>query len=131
EAQFELDAEELLYVDFDREEVVSSIPRFLIDDPNSILENLNVFRNAKKNGNACSTVLAIYKVEEKNPPEEMSKLISTFLSTKDPPESILYPSEEVQLGVENILICIVNHFYPPEIKVSWTRNVRLVFLYIK
>ncbi|XP_075965795.1 RLA class II histocompatibility antigen, DP alpha-1 chain-like [Anarhichas minor] len=130
--QFELDAEELLYVDFDREEVVSSIPRFLIDDPNKILENLNVFRNAKKNGNTCSTVLAIYKAEEKNPPEEMSKLISTFLSVvMYPPGSILYPSEEVQLGVENILICFVNHFYPPEIKVSWTRNVRLVFLYIK
>ncbi|KAM6936725.1 mamu class II histocompatibility antigen, DR alpha chain-like, partial [Lycodopsis pacificus] len=75
EAQCEVDAEELLYVYFDREEVVST--------------------------------------EEKNPPEEM-----------DPPESILYPSEEVQLGVENILICFVNHFYPPEIKVSCTRNGR-------
>ncbi|KAM6935531.1 H-2 class II histocompatibility antigen, A-U alpha chain-like [Lycodopsis pacificus] len=115
EAQFELDAEELLYVDFDREEVVSSIPRFLVDDPSKMFENLRVFRNAQKNRNACSTVLAIYKAEEKNPPEEM-----------DPPESILYPSEEVQLGVENILICFVNHFYPPEIKVSWTRNGRLV-----
>ncbi|XP_034409868.1 H-2 class II histocompatibility antigen, A-U alpha chain-like [Cyclopterus lumpus] len=115
EAVFEFDAEELLYVDFDRDEVVYTMPRFLTDDPSKLFENLNVFNNAKKNRNICLSIIKIYKLEENNPPEEM-----------DPPESILYPSEEVQLGVENSLICFVNHFYPPEIKVSWTRNGRLV-----
>ncbi|XP_054478406.1 H-2 class II histocompatibility antigen, A-U alpha chain-like [Anoplopoma fimbria] len=115
ESQFEFDSEEVLYVDFDREEVVYSMPRFVIDDPSTLFENLHVYKNARKHKKTCSAFVAICKAEEKNPPEEM-----------DPPESILYPSNEVQFGVANILICFVNHFYPPGIKVSWTRNGHLV-----
>uniref|UniRef100_A0A3B3X0Z6 Ig-like domain-containing protein n=1 Tax=Poecilia mexicana TaxID=48701 RepID=A0A3B3X0Z6_9TELE len=41
---------------------------------------------------------------------------------KDPPDSMIFPSREVEPGVENSLICFVNNFYPPSIKVSWTKN---------
>uniref|UniRef100_A0A8C6V7Y6 Ig-like domain-containing protein n=1 Tax=Neogobius melanostomus TaxID=47308 RepID=A0A8C6V7Y6_9GOBI len=43
-----------------------------------------------------------------------------------PPESILYPADEVLRGVENHLICFVNRFYPPRVKVTWTKNNRPV-----
>uniref|UniRef100_A0AAV2MCZ2 Ig-like domain-containing protein n=1 Tax=Knipowitschia caucasica TaxID=637954 RepID=A0AAV2MCZ2_KNICA len=41
---------------------------------------------------------------------------------RDPPENILYPAEEVLLGIENRLVCFVNRFYPPVISVTWTKN---------
>lgn len=52
------------------------------------------------------------------------RFVTVFCPTKDAPESVLYPAEEVQLEVENTLTCFVNHFYPPDIKVSWTKNGR-------
>eukprot|EP00063_Salmo_salar_P017684 XP_013992519.1 PREDICTED: H-2 class II histocompatibility antigen, A-K alpha chain-like isoform X2 [Salmo salar] len=40
----------------------------------------------------------------------------------DAPESTIYPRDEVELGVENTLICFVNDFFPPPVKVYWTKN---------
>lgn len=45
-----------------------------------------------------------------------------FLPPLDPPEIVLFSSDKVELGVENSLICFVNHFYPPSINVTWTKN---------
>lgn len=42
--------------------------------------------------------------------------------TQNAPDNILYPRDNVELGVENRLICFVNHFYPPFINVTWTKN---------
>ncbi|KAG7242234.1 hypothetical protein INR49_024280 [Caranx melampygus] len=77
EVQFEFDSEELLYVDFQTEEIVYTVPTFLDPDP-------------------------------------------------DPPDTVLYAAEDVQEGVENSLICFVNHFYPPAIEVTWTKNGHLI-----
>ncbi|XP_071325277.1 H-2 class II histocompatibility antigen, A-U alpha chain-like [Trachinotus anak] len=111
EVLFEYDAEEILYVDFERQELVYTVPPFLVSDPSEMFEGLRVYIDAVKGKRVCSAVLTFFKLEEKNPPEE-----------EDPPESVLYPAEDVQPGVENSLICFVNHFYPPFIKVSWTKN---------
>ncbi|KAM3864374.1 H-2 class II histocompatibility antigen, A-R alpha chain-like [Diretmus argenteus] len=35
---------------------------------------------------------------------------------------MIYPRDEVMEEVENTLICFVNHFFPPSIKVKWTKN---------
>uniref|UniRef100_A0A674CAQ6 Ig-like domain-containing protein n=1 Tax=Salmo trutta TaxID=8032 RepID=A0A674CAQ6_SALTR len=43
-------------------------------------------------------------------------------SPPDAPESTIYPRAEEELGVENTLICFANHFYPPPVKVNWTKN---------
>ena len=140
EVQFEFDTEEVFYVDFKREEVVYTMPKFVVEDPSQIFEIHHLYRNAARAKGFCPLAVAFIKAEEKNPPEERGKLTSLFISllmrlikwwwrfllafwpTKDAPESILYPAEGLQLGVENILICFVNHFYPPDIRVSWTKN---------
>ncbi|CAB1352292.1 unnamed protein product [Coregonus sp. 'balchen'] len=43
-------------------------------------------------------------------------------AAENAPESIIYPRDEVELGVENTLICFVNGFFPPPVKVNWTKN---------
>ncbi|KAK2844561.1 hypothetical protein Q5P01_011220 [Channa striata] len=111
EVQFEFDAQELVYVDFERQELVYTVPKHFVLDPSAILGDIGDYNGAKKGKNACAAVVAYCMDMEKNIPEE-----------KDPPETVLYPAEEVQLGVENSLICFVNHFYPPYIKISWTKN---------
>ncbi|KAM8734289.1 H-2 class II histocompatibility antigen, A-U alpha chain-like [Acanthopagrus schlegelii] len=111
EVQFELDTEEVFYVDFKREEVVYTMPKFVVEDPSQIFEIHHLYRNAARAKGLCPLAVVFIKAEEKNPPEE-----------RDAPESILYPADGLQLGVENTLICFVNHFYPPDIRVSWTKN---------
>lgn len=110
-AQFEYDAEEIFYVDFERHELVYTVPRYSVSDLREKIHKFYAYEKAQKAKTTCSAILTICKAMEKDPPEE-----------RDPPESILYPAEEVLFGVENSLICFVNHFYPPDIRVSWTRN---------
>ncbi|XP_039523262.1 HLA class II histocompatibility antigen, DP alpha 1 chain-like, partial [Pimephales promelas] len=42
--------------------------------------------------------------------------------SSDPPETSIYPQNDVQPGVENALICHVTGFFPPPVNVSWTKN---------
>ncbi|XP_071385357.1 H-2 class II histocompatibility antigen, A-U alpha chain-like [Centroberyx affinis] len=115
EIQLDIDDEELFYADFRKEEIVYTAPSFFAFDPSVVFVGIKLFRNAVRQKKACAGILAYLIEEEKNPPEE-----------KDAPESTIYTSEEVELGVENSLICFVNHFYPPSINVSWTKNGQLV-----
>ncbi|XP_056123909.1 H-2 class II histocompatibility antigen, I-E alpha chain [Rhinichthys klamathensis goyatoka] len=38
------------------------------------------------------------------------------------PYTSIYPRNEVKLNVNNTLICLVSGFFPPPVKVSWTKN---------
>lgn len=38
------------------------------------------------------------------------------------PTSLIYPKQEMQLGVRNTLICFVNDFHPPLVGITWTKN---------
>ncbi|XP_056319320.1 RLA class II histocompatibility antigen, DP alpha-1 chain [Danio aesculapii] len=40
----------------------------------------------------------------------------------EPPWVLLYPRNDVKLNVKNTLICHVTGFFPPPVKVSWTKN---------
>ncbi|XP_008297763.1 H-2 class II histocompatibility antigen, A-U alpha chain-like [Stegastes partitus] len=110
EAQYEFDGEEILYVDFSREDLVYTVPQYFVPDPIEEFGDLNLYKNAREAKRACAGILTYLKLSM-HPEEE-----------KDPPESVLYPAEEVVLGVENSLVCFVNHFYPPSINVTWTKN---------
>ncbi|CAJ1062219.1 H-2 class II histocompatibility antigen%2C A-U alpha chain-like [Xyrichtys novacula] len=111
EVKYEIDNEEVLYIDFKKHEIIYTVPPFILANPSEIVSGISVYKNALRARIACPLLLAIVKAEEKHVEEE-----------KDPPESALYPAEEVQPGVENSLICFVNHFYPPRIRVTWTKN---------
>ncbi|KAK2844563.1 hypothetical protein Q5P01_011222 [Channa striata] len=115
EVQFEFDAEEIVYVDFAKEEIVYTVPAFLDPDPSQLLVGLSILNDALENEKLCLAFTAIAAAEENYPPEQ-----------RDPPESVLFPSEEVQLDIENSLICFVNHFYPPSVKFTWTKNGQLL-----
>ncbi|XP_076010002.1 H-2 class II histocompatibility antigen, A-U alpha chain-like [Genypterus blacodes] len=115
EDSFQFDGEEIFYSDFKRNELVYTMPAFLHVDPSSLIDPVRTLRNAKKHRFACTAILTYLAKEEKNPPEE-----------KDIPESVIYAAEEIQLEVENMLICHVTHLYPPSIKFIWTKNGREV-----
>ncbi|XP_038568395.1 H-2 class II histocompatibility antigen, A-K alpha chain-like [Micropterus salmoides] len=107
DVQFEFDGEEILYVDFPKEEIFYTVPRIINPDPSKIFEDQNILRDALTNKDLCLSLTAIWAAQEEYPQEEKEHRL---------------PAEEAQLGVENSLTCFVNHFYPPDIKVSWTNN---------
>ncbi|XP_042247603.1 H-2 class II histocompatibility antigen, A-Q alpha chain-like [Thunnus maccoyii] len=47
---------------------------------------------------------------------------SATTKTKQAPEAIIYPKDEVIKDEENTLICFINHFFPPTINIKWTKN---------
>lgn len=77
--QIEFDAEEILYVDFERQELVYTVPTFLVLDPREMFEDIGVYNDAMKAKNTCSAVVAYFIAEEKNPPEERGKLYTILL----------------------------------------------------
>ncbi|XP_061574354.1 RLA class II histocompatibility antigen, DP alpha-1 chain-like [Cololabis saira] len=111
EVQLELNSQEIFYVDFDKETVEYTGPPFSKFDPSLIFNHLHLYSNAKRNKNACLAAAPLVAIETGHPPEE-----------RDPPESVLYTAEEAELGVKNSLICFANNFYPPLIKINWTKN---------
>uniref|UniRef100_A0A674CB68 Ig-like domain-containing protein n=1 Tax=Salmo trutta TaxID=8032 RepID=A0A674CB68_SALTR len=97
EAELQLDGEEVVYADFQSGQEVWTLPEFLGPFPKN-----------------C-------------PPEVKGKEQINFMTIiktkmKNAPESTIYPRAEEELGVENTLICFANHFYPPPVKVNWTKN---------
>uniref|UniRef100_A0A3B5Q093 H-2 class II histocompatibility antigen, A-U alpha chain-like n=1 Tax=Xiphophorus maculatus TaxID=8083 RepID=A0A3B5Q093_XIPMA len=108
--QFEFDGEEMLYVDFQTDEIVYTVPTFIDPDPGQVLVGMSILRDAHDNKEVCSEILGVLKYKDKSPQKE------------DAPNSMIFSSREVELEVENSLICFVNNFYPPSINISWTKN---------
>uniref|UniRef100_A0A3B4B9Z8 Ig-like domain-containing protein n=1 Tax=Periophthalmus magnuspinnatus TaxID=409849 RepID=A0A3B4B9Z8_9GOBI len=106
----DLDGDLCLYADFENDDVALTLPPFFYVNTSQFP---HLYRNALR-AKKLHSAPSIYIYELPN------------LTSSDPPESILYPAEEVLLEVENSLVCFVNHFYPPVITVTWTKNNRLV-----
>ncbi|XP_062295280.1 H-2 class II histocompatibility antigen, A-Q alpha chain-like [Scomber scombrus] len=47
---------------------------------------------------------------------------SATSKTREAPEVIIYPKDEVIKNEENTLICFINHFFPANINIKWTKN---------
>uniref|UniRef100_A0A8B9HCU6 Ig-like domain-containing protein n=1 Tax=Astyanax mexicanus TaxID=7994 RepID=A0A8B9HCU6_ASTMX len=48
--------------------------------------------------------------------------ISCLVEHANAPRITMYPKNDEQLGVVNELICLVTEFYPPSLRISWTKN---------
>nr|XP_005167290.2 mamu class II histocompatibility antigen, DR alpha chain-like [Danio rerio] len=59
----------------------------------------------------CKYDLHAYIKYFNNPPPEM-----------DAPQTSIYSKGNVQLGIQNTLVCHVTGFYPPFVNISWTKN---------
>ncbi|XP_071386152.1 HLA class II histocompatibility antigen, DP alpha 1 chain-like [Centroberyx affinis] len=63
-----------------------------------------------------------YRASCKNQMESWKQDKSAVTKARDAPESIIYSRDEVTKEVENTLICFINRFFPPSIKVKWIKN---------
>ncbi|KAI4901180.1 hypothetical protein NFI96_025063 [Prochilodus magdalenae] len=100
------DGEKLLYYDYKNQETVLTLPDFV--DP---VEPPDLSEAAIRGKNACEDALGILKVGYRNPPERL-----------EPPWTSIYPRSDVKLNTNNTLICHVTGFFPPPVRVSWTKN---------
>nr|XP_023658537.1 H-2 class II histocompatibility antigen, A-U alpha chain-like [Paramormyrops kingsleyae] len=106
EDMVELDGDEMFYVDFNKNEVVITVPEFA-----GQWSAPGQAQTAQANHQICINNLNVAVQAESSPPEEI-----------DAPQLTIYTRNKVELGRGNILICSVNNFYPPPVKVKWTKN---------
>lgn len=60
----------MLYVDFQRDEVVYTVPSFVDPDPGQVLAGLSILRDAHDNKKWCSVLLEVFKYTDKSPQQE-------------------------------------------------------------
>ncbi|XP_051722510.1 H-2 class II histocompatibility antigen, A-U alpha chain [Ctenopharyngodon idella] len=105
--ELEFDGEELWHVDPANYIARRRLPEFAADW--SLDRNLP--SQAHYSIGTCFYNIPYGVKGENNPPESIV-----------PPTTLLYTKSDVKLGVENTLICLVTHFHPPPVNISWTRN---------
>ncbi|XP_016401324.1 H-2 class II histocompatibility antigen, A-Q alpha chain-like [Sinocyclocheilus rhinocerous] len=106
ERMFGFDEEELWHADFNQKRGVETLPDF--GDP---ITFPGLYEYSVRNTEICRSNLALWTKTFKSPPPEM-----------DAPQTSIYPKDDVQLSVQNTLICHVTGFYPPSLSISWTKN---------
>nr|AAD39869.1 MHC class II antigen [Ictalurus punctatus] len=100
------DGEEMFYADFEKKDIVNALPPFA--DPG---EFTGGFAFAESKTANCQANLQVLSVEFKDKP-----------LPQDAPQSSIYARTGVQLGSENLLICHASRFFPPPVRVRWTKN---------
>ncbi|XP_063051544.1 H-2 class II histocompatibility antigen, A-Q alpha chain-like [Engraulis encrasicolus] len=105
-----IDENHVLYVDFEHNQVVSTLPEIVGPIPWDKFYGL-IFAYAYNE-----------MMEFKGFMEDMRKGFGNPPEMEEAPVSVMYPRDEVHLGFQNTLICYVTGFYPPRISVRWTRN---------
>uniref|UniRef100_A0A8C1GKJ3 Ig-like domain-containing protein n=1 Tax=Cyprinus carpio TaxID=7962 RepID=A0A8C1GKJ3_CYPCA len=91
-----LDEEEMWHADFNQKRGVVTLPDFA---------NPLEFPQYYETSNICD-----------------SNLLFSFCVFLDAPHTSIYLKDDVELGVQNTLICHVTGFYPPSLSISWTVN---------
>ncbi|XP_048012696.1 H-2 class II histocompatibility antigen, A-U alpha chain-like [Megalobrama amblycephala] len=100
------DEEEVGHVDFKQKRGVSTLPDFVGSMTFPGFYEIGFDAMVR-----CKHDLPIHIRNFKSLPREM-----------DAPKTSVYPKDDVQLGVQNTLICHVTAFYPPSVNISWTKN---------
>ncbi|XP_073332270.1 H-2 class II histocompatibility antigen, A-U alpha chain-like [Pagrus major] len=107
EDMYGLDGEEKWYADFKNKKGVESVPDFV-----GIRYEEGAYQQAEADLQICRANLDIVRQAFKDLPPE-----------SDAPSSpMIYPRDNVELEVKNVLICHVTGFFPAPVKFSWTKN---------
>uniref|UniRef100_A0A667ZTD0 Ig-like domain-containing protein n=1 Tax=Myripristis murdjan TaxID=586833 RepID=A0A667ZTD0_9TELE len=108
EDMYGLDGEEKEYIDFKKKEAVDAQPKFFVDH----VHYPGHYEQAVGDLATCRQNLGVSR-----PVREKSNT-----HTHKTPHCTIYPRDDVQLDVENRLICHVSGFFPAPVSVYWTRN---------
>ncbi|XP_066499439.1 H-2 class II histocompatibility antigen, A-Q alpha chain-like [Hoplias malabaricus] len=54
--------------------------------------------------------------------EYWTKNDNDSIDSLDAPQSSIYSKDDVELGSKNSLVCYITGFYPPQLRVTWTKN---------
>ncbi|MCI4381275.1 hypothetical protein PGIGA_G00250110 [Pangasianodon gigas] len=95
-----------LYADFEKKKTVYIFPPFA--DP---IQYPGYYEGAETNMGICQANLKVFIKDFKDQPV-----------AQDAPQSSIYPSDDIQLGAQNTLICHSARFFPPPVRVRWTKN---------
>ncbi|XP_030266460.1 H-2 class II histocompatibility antigen, E-U alpha chain isoform X2 [Sparus aurata] len=107
EDMYGLDGEVMWYADFKNKKGVLTVPDFV-----GITYQEGTYQQAEANQQICRSNMEIHRKIYKDLP----------LESDAPSSPVIYPRDEVELEVKNILICHVTGFYPAPVKFSWTKN---------
>ncbi|XP_075891296.1 rano class II histocompatibility antigen, B alpha chain [Nelusetta ayraudi] len=108
EFMYGLDGEEMWYADFERGVGVNTMPPFA--DPLDYEEG--TYEQAVANQQVCKANLGI----------ELSFYKNATMRVEQPSSPMIYTTDNVVVGRDNTLICLVSSFYPAPVKISWSRN---------
>lgn len=100
------DDEQVAHIDFKEQREIFTLPDFVAQ-----IEFPSLYEDAKKATSICRTIIDMLKDVYINSSEPI-----------EPPWNSVYPKSDPQLNVKNTLICHVTGFFPPPVRVSWTKN---------
>ncbi|XP_053536026.1 H-2 class II histocompatibility antigen, A-U alpha chain [Ictalurus punctatus] len=106
EYMFGDDGEVEVYADFEKKDIVNALPPFA--DPIEFPAGFAAAEGATAN---CQANLQVLSGDFKDQP-----------LPQDAPQTSIYARNGVQLGSENTLICHSIRFFPPPVRVRWTKN---------
>ncbi|XP_026080882.1 H-2 class II histocompatibility antigen, A-U alpha chain [Carassius auratus] len=106
EDMYGLDGEEIFYYDFNKNKTVVAVPEFA--DSDSFPTDFEPCVHSTK---MCKDFLALFTNNNEHQAEQA-----------DPPQTSIYPRTDVVVGAENTLICHVTGFFPPPVRVFWSKN---------
>ncbi|XP_030646810.1 RLA class II histocompatibility antigen, DP alpha-1 chain [Chanos chanos] len=104
---YALDGDEMGHADYVQKKFFMTLPEFAA----AFSYGDDMYADAEGKQGACKQNIQS-SIKGHNNPEEVL----------EPPTGSLYPRNDVTLGMENRLICHVTGFFPPALKVRWTRN---------
>ncbi|XP_026064132.1 HLA class II histocompatibility antigen, DP alpha 1 chain [Carassius auratus] len=104
------DEEELAHVNFKQKTVVETLPDVWGSKNITFLKNYEFGADAIV---GCKRDLPMFIQTFKSLPLEIDL---------DAPRTSIYAKDDVELGIQNTLICHVTGFYPPSVNISWTKN---------
>uniref|UniRef100_A0A674JSC4 HLA class II histocompatibility antigen, DR alpha chain-like n=1 Tax=Terrapene triunguis TaxID=2587831 RepID=A0A674JSC4_9SAUR len=104
EFMFEFDQDEIFHVDLERKETVWRLPDF------------GKFTSLEAQG-----ALGNIAVLKKNM-EIMIQRSNRTRARNVPPEVTVFPEDSVELGEPNVLICFMDKFSPPVLRLTWLKN---------